>query len=184
LQQSFPCPKCSAQIAVGQHFCNSCGQHFEYRCHNCGSAISTLSGLCTNCGKKLHQQAQATAWPAAQKAKVIPQKIKTGHQTETTRTVDQVSRYLILIAIIIFTGAILYVVGTASQGETTNWSGGSFSFGGHSPPSAPPPSTPSNKDTQADPNPEHDIPQYTASQVIAEAKRMSPDCQRFTTRRS
>lgn len=189
MQQSFQCPKCGAQIPVGQQFCNSCGQHFEYRCRHCGSAINTLSGLCTRCGEKLHQQAQMPTWPAGQEVTTTPQKLKISHQTETTRPIDQVSRYLILLAIIIFMGAILYAIGTGTQGETANWFGSGFTFGGHSAPSTPPPSTTppstsSSADNQLEPEPEYDLPQYTTSQVLAAAKRMSPYCRLSSTRRS
>ena len=184
LQHSFQCPKCRAQIAVGQQSCSSCGQHFEYRCRHCGSTVNTPSGFCSNCGEKLHHQAQMPTRPANQKVVVTPQPIRYRHQTETTRPIDQVSRYLILIAIIIFMGAILYAIGTGLQGENANWVGGGFTFGGQSPPSTPPPSTPSNINTQPELKSGSDSPQYTTAQVIAAAKRVSPYCRSPSTRRS
>lgn len=178
MQQAFPCPKCGAQIPVGQQSCSSCGQYFEYRCRHCGAAVKTPSGFCTNCGEKLHLPIQTPTEPPTKKVVLTRQKEKIGHQTATPQPIDQVSRYLILIAIIIFMGAILYAIGTGPQGETTNWFGGGFIFGGHSPPSTPP-----SIDTQQEPKPESDLPQYTTAQVIAAAKKISPHC-RVPTRRT
>jgi len=93
------------------------------------------------------------------------------------QAVGNVGRYLILLAIIIFIGTILYIIGTGPQGGTSNWLGGSFIFGGQSPPSTPP-----NTDIQQEPQPDSDSPEYTAEQVIAEAKKISPHCRLSTQR--
>ncbi|UCH51781.1 MAG: zinc ribbon domain-containing protein, partial [Chloroflexota bacterium] len=138
MQQAFPCPKCGTQIPVGQLFCNSCGQYFEYRCRHCGNAIKTSTGLCTHCGKKLNVQIQPPAEPPAKKVTATRQYKKTRQPMITPQPTNQVGRYLLLITIIIFIGAILYAIGTGPQGETSHWFGGSFIFGGQSPPSTPP----------------------------------------------
>ncbi|MBM3149202.1 MAG: zinc-ribbon domain-containing protein, partial [Chloroflexi bacterium] len=31
LAHKFPCPKCGAEIPVGQAYCTSCGERFEYK---------------------------------------------------------------------------------------------------------------------------------------------------------
>jgi len=172
LPPAFPCPKCGAPIPVGQKFCGNCGQHFEYRCRHCGAVAETLSGFCTNCGGKLYQQAQL-AKPSAKKVRKTPKGEKT-----IPSPVGQVSRYLILITIIILIGAILYAISTGPQGEMSNWFGGSFTFGGKSPPSTPP-----ITDTQQKPESGPDLPSYTTDQVIAAAKKVSPHC-RLSTRRT
>ena len=178
MQQAFPCPKCGAQVPVGQRFCSACGQHFQYRCRYCGTAVKSLSGFCTNCGGQLHQPTQSPTEPAAKKVIVTRREERTRQATAMPQTVGHVGRYLILIAIIIFMGAILYVIGTGTQGETSGWFGGSFIFGGQSPPSTPP-----NTNVQQEPQPDSDLPQYTTEQVIAEAKKISPHC-RLSTRRT
>ncbi len=183
MQQTFPCPKCGAQIPVGQHFCSACSERFEYRCGNCGAATETISGFCTNCGEKLHRQTQLTE-PQAKRATKTHTKEKPERERPTPQPIGQVGRYLIFIAIIIFIGAALYAVGTSSPGETSNWLG-SFIFGGKSPPSVPPstpPSTPPTIDAQQTPTPATDLPRYSANQVIAVAKRLSPACRAPTQR--
>jgi hypothetical protein len=178
LQQSFPCPKCGTQIPVGQKFCGTCGERFDYRCGHCGAAVKTLSGFCTNCGKKLPPQTKPPTESSAKKVIVTSQKVEASQKTAIPQPMRHVGRYLIIIGIIIFIGAILYAISTGPQGEPSNWFGGSFTFGGQSPPSTPP-----NTDAQPTPKPAIDLPRYTADQVIAAAKNLSPDC-RVSTRRT
>jgi len=177
LQPAFLCPKCGTQIPVGQRFCSNCGQHFEYRCRHCGAVAETLSGFCTNCGGKLYRQKQL-AKPSAEKVRKTPKKEIPKKQKTIPQPVGHVGRYLILIAIIIFIGAILYAITTSQQGDISNWFGGSFTFGGKSPPSTPP-----STSTQQKPEPGPDSPSYTTDQVIAIAKKASPHC-RLSTRRT
>ena len=177
MQQAFPCPKCGAQIPIGQHFCSICGQHFEYRCRHCGTVVKSSAGFCSNCGAKLHQQTRTTEPPAKQFG-VPPQETSARQTTSMPTPAGQVGRYLILIAIIVLIGAMLYAIGTGPQGEASNWFGGSFIFGGQSPPTTPPYS-----DTPQEPQPDSDSPGYTTDQVIAVAKKTSPHC-RIPTRRT
>lgn len=177
MQQAFPCPKCGAQIPVGQQLCNTCGQRFEYRCHHCGAATRDLSGFCTNCGGKLYQQTHLTK-PSANKVKEARQKERARRERMVPQPAGQIGRYLIFIATIIFIGAILYTIGTGLQGQTSNWFGSSFIFGGASPPSTPP-----STDAQQQLKPASDSPHYTMDQVIAAAKKISPYC-RVPTRRT
>ena len=184
MQQSFPCPKCGTQIPVGQKFCSTCGEQFEYRCGQCGAAVKTLSGFCTNCGKKLHQQTKPPTEFSAKRVIGTSQKEKAGQKTAIPQPMSQVGRYLILIAIIIVIVAMLYAISTGPQGEPSNWFGGNFIFGGQSPPSTPSNTeTPPNTDTQPTPKPAIDSPRYTTDQVIAAAKNLSPAC-RLPTRRT
>jgi hypothetical protein len=177
LQPTFPCPKCGTQTPVGQKFCINCGQYFEYRCRHCGAVAETLSGFCTNCGGKLYQQKQPTK-PPAKKARKTPKEEIPKKEKTIPQPVGQVGRYLILIVIIIFIGAILFAISTSPQGDLANWFGGSFTFGGKSP--AP---TPPTTDAQQKPESGPDLPRYTADQVIAIAKKANPHC-RLPTRRT
>jgi predicted nucleic acid-binding Zn ribbon protein len=179
LQRSFPCPKCGTQIPIGQKFCSTCGEQFDYRCGHCGAAIKTPSGFCTSCGKTLHQQTKPPTDFSAKRAIETSQKEKARQKTAMPpQPISQVGRYLILLVVIILIVAILYAVSMGPQGESSNWFGGNFIFGGQSPPSTPP-------DTEIQPTPEPaiDSPRYTADQVIAVAKKLSPDC-RLPTRRT
>jgi predicted nucleic acid-binding Zn ribbon protein len=178
LQQSFPCPKCGTQIPVGQKFCSTCSEQFEYRCGHCGAAVKTSSKFCSNCGKKLHQQTKLPTEFLAKRVIGTGQKGKNEQKTAIPQPISQIGRYLILIASIIFIVAILYAISTGPQGERGSWFSGSFIFGGQSPPSTPP-----NTETQITPKPASDSPSYTTDQVIAMAKNSSPDC-RLRTRRT
>jgi hypothetical protein len=173
LQQSFPCPKCGAQIAVGQLFCSSCGQRFEYRCRHCNNAIADSSGFCTNCGGKLSHLPQHTHYRHAARVEHTVQ-----------RPAGQIGRYIIVVAVIFFMVGIIFVVGTNSQGNSSNWLGG-YNFAGQSPPSTPPVTTSidSQEKPQPQPEPVSDLPSYTTDQVIAAASKLSPDC-RLQTRRT
>ena len=173
MQQSFPCPKCGAQIPVGQHVCGTCGQRFEYRCRHCGSGVGTASGFCTNCGGKLYHVAQHTHYRQAARV-----------ENTVRRPIGQIGRYLIVVAIIFFMVGIIFAIGTSTQGDSSNWLGG-YNFGGQSPPSSPPSSPPvtSGTDVQQNPKSASDSPGYTTDQVLAAAKKLSPDC-RLQTRRT
>ncbi|MFC2050381.1 zinc ribbon domain-containing protein [Chloroflexota bacterium] len=177
LQPVFPCPKCGTQIPVGQKLCSNCGQHFEYRCRHCGAVAESLSGFCPNCGGKLYQQKQSVQ-TSAKKVRKTPKEEIPKRNREIPQPVAQVGRYLIIIVIIIFIGAILFTISTSPQGDLANWFGGSFTFGGKSPASTPP-----STDTQQKPESGPDLPRYTTDQVIAIAKKASPYC-RLPSRRT
>jgi flagellar basal body-associated protein FliL len=117
------------------------------------------------------------AKPSAKKVRRTRQEEKPKRKKAIPQPIGQVGRYLILIAIIIFIVAILYAISTGPQGEPSNWFGGSFIFGGQSPPSTPP-----STDAQPTPKPAIDLPRYTTDQVIAAAKNISPDCRLHTRR--
>ena len=173
MPQEFPCPKCGMPIPVGQRFCGDCGERFQYICGHCGAAVGTPSEFCTNCGAKLPQQTPPTA-PPVNEILIPYTKEKAEGTKATSQPVGQVGRYLIVMAIIVFIGAIVYAVGTSSPGENSNWVG-NFIFRGQSPPSTPP-STPTTIDTQQTPKTATDSPSYTANQVVAATKKLSPIC--------
>lgn len=180
MHQSFQCPKCGAQIPVGQAFCGNCGQRFEYRCHHCGTAVGTTSGFCTNCGGKLHHVAQHNRPTATETVHAQHRKAAKVEYT-APRPIGQIGRYLMVVAIIFFMVGIIYVIGTSTQGGSSNWLGG-YIFGGQSPPSTPPVTDGTGE--QQKPKTVSDSPTYTVDQVIATAKKLSPDCKLQTRRTS
>jgi len=98
-----------------------------------------------------------------------------------TRPIGHIGRYLMVVAIIFFMVGIIYVIGTSTQGGSSNWLGG-YIFGGQSPPSTPPVTdgTAGQQKSKTD----SDSPTYTADQVIALAKTLSPSCKLQTRRTS
>jgi hypothetical protein len=192
LKQTFPCPKCGAQIPVGQHFCSACGERFQYICGNCGAITETISGFCTNCGEKLHDQTEFTKPPINSGTTIYKNNDEAEKKKPTPQSTGHTGRYVILIIIIIIIGAVIYAIGTGSSGTTSNWFG-NFNFGGESPPSVPPqtptsttPSTPPpttpTTDTPKTPEPVTDLPRYSVNQVITVAKRFDPTCRAPTQR--
>ncbi len=55
MNQVFSCRRCGTQNSVGQLYCRSCGERFEYICSCCNGTISLPSRFCANCGAKLNQ---------------------------------------------------------------------------------------------------------------------------------
>ena len=62
MRQAFPCPRCGSEIKMGQRFCGTCGQQFEYRCQHCGATFDEVSKFCISCGARLN-------WPREQEPK-------------------------------------------------------------------------------------------------------------------
>jgi hypothetical protein len=185
LQQSFPCPKCGVQIQVGQKFCGTCGQRFEYRCHHCGNAVADSSGFCSSCGGKLSHQTQHTAHKASRAENIHYGKVARVDDT-VQHPAGQIGRYFVVVAIIFIMIGIIYFVGTSSQGASSNLLGG-FSFGGQSPPSTPPATNPSVTNSTAGQVKSEfvsDSPSMTTDQVIAAANKFSPACRLQTKRTS
>jgi len=65
VQQIFPCPTCGAQNLVGQEFCQSCGQKFQYNCPYCGAIVDSKFVNCPGCRESLN-------WPTPQKVRPFP----------------------------------------------------------------------------------------------------------------
>lgn len=178
MQQSFQCPKCGAGIPVGQPFCGNCGQRFEYRCRHCGTVVGTASGFCTNCGGKLHHIAQHTR-PSANKPEHTHYRKAARTEYTVQHPMGQIGRYFMVVALIFLMVGIIFAIGTSTQGGSSGWLGG-YTFGGQSPPSTPPVTDTTN--VQQKPKTVSDLPTYTVDQVIAAAKKLSPDCKLQTRR--
>ena len=65
MQQVFPCSKCGAQNVVGQEFCQSCGQRFQYNCPHCGAVVDATLINCPGCRESLN-------WPTPQRVRPFP----------------------------------------------------------------------------------------------------------------
>jgi hypothetical protein len=65
VQQIFSCPTCGAQNLVGQEFCQSCGQPFQYNCPYCGAIVDSKFINCPGCRESLN-------WPTPQKVRPFP----------------------------------------------------------------------------------------------------------------
>ncbi|MBC8273920.1 MAG: zinc ribbon domain-containing protein [Chloroflexi bacterium] len=65
MQQVFPCPACGAQNVVGQEFCQSCGQRFQYNCPYCGAIVDATLINCPGCRESLN-------WPTPQRVRPFP----------------------------------------------------------------------------------------------------------------
>ena len=65
MQQVFPCPTCGAQNVVGQEFCQSCGQRFQYNCPHCGAIVDATLINCPGCRESLN-------WPTPQRVRPFP----------------------------------------------------------------------------------------------------------------
>ena len=70
MQQIFLCPTCGAQNIVGQEFCQSCGQKFQYNCPYCGTIVDSTLINCPRCRETLY-------WPTPQKIKPFPKQTVT-----------------------------------------------------------------------------------------------------------
>ena len=179
MQQSFHCPKCGAQIPIGQSFCGTCGQRFEYRCRHCGTAIGDSSGFCANCGAKVHHTVQP-ARPAASRVEYTSYPKATRARHTLHRPASHIGRYLALVAIIFVMVGIIFAIGTSTQGGSSSWLGG-YVFGGQSPPSSPPASDGTVGQHKSITS---NVPTYTEDQVIAAARELSPNCRLQTIRRT
>jgi hypothetical protein len=180
LQQSFQCPKCGSQIPVGQYFCGTCGQRFEYRCQACGTPISGSSGYCGNCGKRLSSIPKQAPTPSV-KTGYPHHRQAPGLESSKRHGIGPIGRYLIIVIVIFVMVGIIYAIGSSTQNNSSGWVGG-YSFGGQSPPSTPPPAT-NGIVSQHDTKPVSDSPSYTMNEVIDLASKFSPDC-RLQTRRT
>ncbi len=70
MQQIFLCPTCGAQNIVGQEFCQSCRQRFQYNCPYCGAIVDSTLINCPRCRESLY-------WPTPQKVKPFPKQTVT-----------------------------------------------------------------------------------------------------------
>lgn len=174
MQGTFPCPRCGAQISIGQRFCGACGERFEYRCARCGAIVEALSKFCRNCGGGLHRETQLTE-PLLERFRRTYQEGQRAKQKKIfLLSTGWLSACLGCAAIMLCIGAIFCAIGTGSQGESSIGLDGGFIFQGTLSASAPPPGM------QADQKPVlvTDLPRYTADEVTMLAKSFTPDCRK------
>ena len=50
MQQWIRCPRCGANNAPGQRFCNACGTPLPTGCANCGTLLNPGATFCPRCG--------------------------------------------------------------------------------------------------------------------------------------
>lgn len=183
---AFPCPKCGAEILVGQQVCNNCGEQFEYRCAKCGMATGGISGFCTNCDGELVQHTHSATFQTKQTRIAHYEWIKPEQQKVAPRPLSKIGAYFALVAIILCILGGLYFVGTNQQGDPSKWLGGGFTFQGTSPPPTPSSAKASMKPPGAEVNTKQvvapDSPRYSAEQVTAIARNESPECRKPTQR--
>jgi DNA-directed RNA polymerase subunit RPC12/RpoP len=184
LQRAFSCPKCGAQISIGQQVCSACGEKFEYRCAQCSAIVEAGRTFCTNCGAKLYKQTRLIG-PSSESGKRIHQQRQKAKQRKTSSlSIGQLGAFLGFIAIVLCLGAIFYSIGTDSQGQSSSGLGRGFIFSGK-PPTSPPNTEAKNEQASVPapvPTPVPDLPRYTADQVTTVAKSLSPDCQALAKR--
>ncbi len=53
MQQMFNCPRCGWQNMIGQRFCGSCGEVFQYNCPYCNAVVDPAYTSCPSCGAYL-----------------------------------------------------------------------------------------------------------------------------------
>ena len=63
MQQMFRCHRCGWQNAIGQRFCGSCGENFQYNCPYCNAIVDPAFNTCHNCGAYLTWGFQQPAEP-------------------------------------------------------------------------------------------------------------------------
>lgn len=64
----FRCPRCGWQNMIGQRFCESCGEIFQYNCPYCNAFVDPAYSTCASCGAYLTWgfQEQSEAQPVEQ----------------------------------------------------------------------------------------------------------------------
>ncbi|MBN2463043.1 MAG: zinc ribbon domain-containing protein [Dehalococcoidia bacterium] len=119
MQQTFPCPNCGAQNALGQRFCATCGQMFQYRCPYCSNIADPASRFCPSCGALLGWEVwqqpgwspQQPAQPAYAPSKPAPSKPPSSSKPLLT---------LLLVALLIGLGGfIFWFYGPSSDSSPT-----------------------------------------------------------------
>ena len=179
MENTFSCPKCSARVPVGQRFCGTCGEKFEYRCIHCGAVINITASFCTNCGQPLTPPAQQRSQtlletgtmpyqPQPQAQALTPPQAK----PERKKPGLWLIACLGSAAIVLWLSAILYAYDTRAQPKSDTGLYGGFIFQELLPPPSYPPST----EPRQKPAPVIDLPDYTITEVIELAKSLSPEC--------
>ena len=119
MQQMFRCHKCGWQNVIGQRFCGSCGEQFQYNCPHCNTIVDTSFNTCPTCGTELSWGFQQQTPPPAsqdkrkeeqyqqyQKPQKHPGK-KTGYASEEDKLKQKKkSQYIVIFAL---TGLIICI---------------------------------------------------------------------------
>ena len=71
MQQWIRCPRCGANNAPGQRFCNACGTPLPSACPNCGTPVNPGATFCPRCGMQFggqqgYYQPQQPGYPPQQ----------------------------------------------------------------------------------------------------------------------
>lgn len=153
MAHKFPCPKCGTEIPVGQAYCTGCGERFEYKAP----------------GEVQPSQALPVMPP---QPVMVPPQSHPGHGFWT---------FLGIVGAVLCLGAVFFLVIMGAGPESTS-SGKGFSLKQSSPGhSAPPPTikpAPEEAPVEEDPIEVTGSSRYSKEQVIAVAKRISPECRR------
>jgi len=175
----FPCPRCGAQIPVGEKACRTCGEWFEYRCAHCGAIAETLSEFCTSCGEGLCQQRQLME-PLPHEARTYQGQQRAygygGEGPQIRKPNAWLGPFIGATATVICIVAILLASGMGSQGGAPEGPDVGFVF--EETPAAPAPAPPAGTEAELQPVVVPDLPQYTADEIVILAASFSPDCRR------
>jgi len=153
LAHKFPCPKCGTEIPVGQAYCTGCGERFEYK----------TSG---------EVQPSQTPPVMAPPPVIVPAQSHHGRGFWS---------FLGVVGAILCFGVVFFLVIIGAGSEPIG-SGKGFSLKQSSPgPNAPPPTikpAPEDAPPGEEPIEVTGSSRYSREQVIAVAKRVSPECRR------
>ena len=178
----FPCPKCGAQISVGQRVCAACGEKFDYRCARCGATFDTNYRFCAGCGAELGSGMQqpvsslGAGGAPYHKRGGIYQHGKSAQKRTSSLPTGWMGVWLGSIAIMLCIGAVIYAVGIDSQAESAEGLDGGFIFQQKSPAPAPVPQP--STEPEEEPVLVPDLPRYAADEVMVLAKSFSTDCRK------
>ena len=119
MQQTFPCPNCGAQNALGRRFCAACGQMFQYRCPYCGGIADPASRFCPNCGAQLGWEIwQQPGWSPQQPAPpaYAPSKPAPSKPPSSSKP------FLVLLVVVLLVGLggfLIWFFGPSSDSSST-----------------------------------------------------------------
>ena len=82
MQQMIQCYKCGSQNVLGQQFCTTCGEKFNYKCPQCGSNINAGLKSCPGCSAELD-------WDTPEKKNSVEDDI-TGEATSNKQNTGEV----------------------------------------------------------------------------------------------
>jgi hypothetical protein len=118
MQQTFPCSKCGAQNAVGQRFCATCGQMFQYRCPYCSGIADPASRFCPNCGVLLGWEVwQQPGWSPQQ-----PTRPPSAPSKPAPSKPSSSKPLLVILLVVILAGLVGFIVwfyGPSSENPPT-----------------------------------------------------------------